>query len=467
MTMHEHASAGARAPGLQLAGLIAILLLFYVLSFLDRSILSMLVGPLKADVRLTDNELSLLMGPAFAVLYVLTGLPVGWLVDRLSKRMIIGIGVAIWGTATFLSGLASSFAGLLFGRIGVGVGEACLTPAAHAILAERVPATRLATAMSIFTTGAVIGTSAATAIGGLIVAWAERGGVASVPLLGVVRPWQLVFFVVGAATLIALPLVPLLGAERRGEHRSQDGASAGREGLGALLRQQWPVLLGLPTGFGFTYVLNAALGAWTPTFMVRNYGWSIAQVGAAWGTQHLIAGVIGQLGGAYIVDRLYARGVGNAHTLYHIVGLAISVPAMLIALNSTNPYVFLAMSSIFYALSFPFIGYAAAAMQLFTPSHLRGQVSALFLAIATIIGTSIGAPLVGVLTDTVFADPQAIGRSMAVVVAIFGPLAFLTLLFAGRRLRKLYRQTRDADKADTDGLSGFAGNPRTEVRKLP
>src|SRR5215212_8289192 len=134
---------------------VAALLAFYVMSYLDRVIINMMVEPIQRDLAITDFQLSLLQGPAFGIFYVVAGLALGYLIDRRSKRLITMGGVAVWGSATTLSGFASNFGQLAVGRMGVGVGESVLTPAAHAIIAESFPREKLSTAMSIYTMGAI------------------------------------------------------------------------------------------------------------------------------------------------------------------------------------------------------------------------------------------------------------------------------------------------------------------------
>lgn len=420
-------------------GMVGLLLLLYIFSFIDRSIITMMVVPLERDLGLSDFQLSLLMGPAFGIFYVICGLAMGWLVDRFSRRWIIAIGVFIWGIATTVCGLVGSYGQLFTARMGVGVGESTLTPAAHAMMAETFPPKRLATAFSVFTLGAVLGGGIATIVGGWVVHLVTNVDRIALPLFGEVRAWQAIFLAVGVPTVLLSPIIFLVrerpAAERRASHAGYAGSG---ETFGALLRKDWLFYIGLPAGFGCTNILANAYGSWSPALLMREFGWNPAQVGLAWGVQHMIAGTIGQIGGALFVDWLYSRGVKDAHVKYMMYGLFVTVPALILAVLSGNPWAFLLLTAVFYMLTFPFVGYAAAALQLFAPAHLRGRVSAMFLAIVTVVGTALGATVPALITDVVFQDKSKVGASLIVVTLVVAPVIFTILFFVARKMRELH-----------------------------
>jgi MFS family permease len=424
--------------------MIWLFLLFYIFSFIDRQIITMMVDPLKRDLGLTDFQISLMMGPAFGLFFALFGLQMGWLVDRYSRRWITLAGVTLWGIATLGSGLARSFPGLLLGRMGVGMGEATLTPAAHSLIAEQFPKERLSTAIAVYSLGAVIGGGLAVVLGGAIVHLAAGAGEVHLPLAGDVRPWQLVFIVVGGITILLAPLALMVReydrkAAKEAAHRATANASPARDMPLKRLFAQHPMLfVGLPLGFGLLNVITNAYGAWTPTFMVREFGWDVGQVGLAWGIQHIIAAAIGQVGGAMLVDWLYRRGMTDAHTRYQIWGVLIAVPINIIALWSGDPWIFLTLNAVYYILCYPFLGYAVSALQIHTPQHLRGQVSAIFLAIITIVGSGIGAPFTAFVSDHLLGDKGQLSMALIVVSVVFGPMVVIMLGLVSRKLRMMH-----------------------------
>ena len=425
-------------------GMVAVFLLLYIVSYIDRTIINMMVGPLERDLQLSDFQISLLAGPAFSIFYVLCGLPMGWLIDRYSRRWMTAIGVFVWGLATVSCGVAGSYIHIFLGRMGVGLGESTLTPAAHALISEAFPPKRLATALSVYSLGAIIGGGIATIVGGTVVHLVADLTVVNLPLIGAVKPWQAIFLIVGLPTVLLSPLVFLVkekpAAERHARHAGAAGSSVN---FWAMLKKDWVFWIGLPLGFGCTNILANAYAVWSPTLMVREFGWDIGSVGLAWGVQHMIAGSIGQLGGAMIVDWLYARGVKDAHVKYQMAGLFISVPTLVWAVNSHNPWAYLVLTGFFFCVTMPFLGYANAAMQLFAPPNLRGRISAMFLAIVTLVGTGLGATVTGYLTDHLFHDKLKVGMSLAIVTLCTAPVIFGVLWVVARKMRAMHVE-RDA-----------------------
>jgi MFS family permease len=432
---------------------VGVLLLFYTLSTIDRTIINMMVQPLERDLHVTDFQISLLQGPAFGLFYVFVGLPMGWLVDRFSRRWIGALGVAVWGLATCFCGMASGVGQLTFGRMGVGVGESVLTPAAHSIIAEQFPHKRLSTAISVYTLGSVVGAGLALALGGTVVNLVTHMPPAHLPVFGVVRAWQLAFLVVGLPTVVLTPLMFTI-VEQRARGRSSAPAAAGdgarASGALAFFRSHWKLVVGLPVAFGVTNILCYGFNAWIPTFMIRRFGWNPAQVGVSFGVVVLFGGVAGQMLGAFVVDWLYGRGVKDAHVRYHAAGLLITIPCAVAAFQCANPYLFLALIAVFFTVTYPFVGYAAAALQLFAPSRVRGQVSALFLAIITLIGVVLGPTAPAWLTDQVFHDKARLGLSLSIVCLAVAPVSILMMVLVARVMRGLQPDPAPVDLAELD-----------------
>ena len=176
---------------------VGVLTVAYVFSFIDRSILTLLVGPIRVDLGISDTQVSLLHGLAFAIFYTLLGIPIASLADRRNRRNIIAVGVTFWSIATAACGLTRNFWQLFLARIGVGVGEAALSPAAYSMIADSFPPEKLGRALSVYTLGAIAGIGFALIIGGAVIGTVMTATDATLPLVGTVRPWQVVFFIVG------------------------------------------------------------------------------------------------------------------------------------------------------------------------------------------------------------------------------------------------------------------------------
>jgi MFS family permease len=357
----------------------------------------------------------------------------GQLVDRLPRRAMIGAGIAVWATATTAGGFVRSFAGLFVSRMGVGVGESVLTPAAHSIIAESFPPRRLSTALAFYSCGVSIGSSLAILIGGMVVHWAGDQNLI-LPIVGAMRPWHVVLLVVGLATFFALPLLLLLPETRPPSLRPE---AAAQGGIAAHIFRQWRIFVLLPIGFGCTNIVVNATFAWIPAMLQRAYGWEPAMIGTAIGVQHIVFGLAGQIIMAMLADALFARKMTDAHTRIQIWSLMLSIPLMAVGMVAGSPWLVIVLSTPFVMLSFPFLGYANAALQLLTPSRFRGRVSAIFLAIVTAFGTLLGAPLVGLVTQIGHVD---LSKALALITLAGGAGAILCLSITGKALKRAHAQ---------------------------
>lgn len=199
---------------------VTILMIAYVLSFIDRQILNLLVEPIRRDLVISDTQMSLLMGLSFALFYTICGIPLGRLADTRSRRGLIAIGVMFWSAATAACGMAKLYWQFLICRIGVGVGEAALSPAAYSLIADSFPPERRATAISVYSMGVYLGSGIAFLLGGLVIQFASAQGNVVLPVLGEVRPWQLIFLILGVAgVLFTLLMLAVREPARREEQQ--------------------------------------------------------------------------------------------------------------------------------------------------------------------------------------------------------------------------------------------------------
>src|SRR5579859_4422023 len=252
---------------------VAVLMLMYIFSFIDRTTISLLVEPMKRDLHISDTQIGMLQGLAFALLYTFLGLPIARLSDRHSRRAVIAAGVFTWSIMAALCGVARTATQLFLARVGVGIGEAALSPSAYSIITDSFPRARLGRAFAIYTIGIPIGAGIALLIGGIIVGMVSGAGDHYVlPLLGEVRAWQLVFIVTGAPGLL-LPL--LLLTFREPARRGLLAGKAGHATIGEVVEYAW-----LHRKFYSLHFLALALlalagyavGAWLPTALHRAYG---------------------------------------------------------------------------------------------------------------------------------------------------------------------------------------------------
>lgn len=412
---------------------VAVLTLANVSGFVDRQILSLLVVPIKRDLGISDTQVSLLMGLSFVIFYSLLGLPIGRWVDRGRRGLIVGLGAALWSLMTALTGFARTFGQLFAARVGVGVGEATLGPAAVSIIGDSFPRERLGTAMSTYMLGTFFGSGVAYAIGAWVVGVVDHPGFITLPLVGEIHPWQTVFFAVGLPGL----LVALLAITMREPPRAPVVSVAG------IVREQVPLrdvmryvrdnrrtLIGLSLGFAFSASVNYGIAAWLATFFVRTHGWSIQQAGTLQGVLTMTVGVIGTLAGGRLTDYWAKRGIIDAPVRVGIlaaVGMLLTAGTYPIVASATVAAVLLVPVNLFAAMPW---GAANAAIAESMPSRMRGQGSALYQLIVNLISGALGPTAVALLTDGVFGDENALRWSLMLCTVVGMTLTIGLLSYA-------------------------------------
>lgn len=407
---------------------VGLLTLAYVVSFIDRQILSLLVAPIRRDLGISDTQMSLLMGFSFAVFYTFCGIPLGRLADNASRRWIVTWGVAFWSAATAACGLATHYWQLFLGRIGVGIGEAALSPAAYSLIADSFPPERRATAISVYGMGIFLGSGIAYILGALVVGYASERGAVVLPLVGETRPWQLVFFVLGGAGLIFAWFMLLI---REPVRRGAAHASIPlREVIATLKRHRRTVLLH-NLGFACMSLAAYSANAWLPSVWQRVHDWPIRQTGITYGAIVAVLGCAGIVFGGWLADRWKARGVSDATLKVGAIAGACGAPlAVLIPLAPNGLTLALLIAPLTFTLAMPF-GVSASAIQDLVPNRMRGQTSAIYLFVVNLIGLGIGPTAVAMFTDFAFGDDLKVGVSLGIVMALAQLVSFI-LLSRGR-----------------------------------
>ena len=433
-----------RHPKAMLA--LAILILFTVLSYADRMVIVLLVDPIRADLRIDDVQVSLLTGVAFALCFGLASLPLAWLADRFSRRWVIYAGVTIWSLATAAGGIAGTFGELFAARFFVGVGEAALAPAAFAMIPDLFPKRQVARATGFLGSAAALGGGLAILGGGFMVQFTQSVGATVLPVIGQVRPWQMVFLLLGLPGL-GLALLTFLLPDRteatrmRGNRPASarlrsDGVAlpAGQGGAPYLdwLAGNWPFVLGLSLACSAMGALAYGLTSWTPTYLSRVFGLSMGKVGLTLGLVQMLSGLVGYIGGGALIDWMEARGVSNAPYRYlmltTLVATTAAVGGFWFAGSAGVALVFIGI----YHLAAPFNSPMVVALQKAVPQDFRGQAIALSTMIATLIGLLAGPTAMALFTQKVFHDPAMVGRSVAVVAVLCGVIAFASLSLSYR-----------------------------------
>ena len=399
-----------------------VLFLLYVLSLLDRQVISMLIDPIKADLGLSEVEMGVVLG-AFAIFYGLFGWPLGWAADRYPRRWVIYLGVTFWSVAAAASGLAHSFWTLLLSRIGVGSGEASLTPAAYSLMGDGFPRRRLTTAMSLYQTGSMVGTASAFAIGGLVIGLASNLSTHDIPLIGHLQPWQMTLILTGAPGVIIALLVWTFSEPPRRQIRKAGGAPKWQ--FLRFLKAEWRLMVPMVLGFSLMVLLGNSLIAWTPSYITREFGWAPQDYGPLLGLVTIASGVTMVMKG-WIVDWLYARGMRDAHLRFYTWLIIAAIPIAAAAFLIKDPVTFIVLYAMLQVLVVQFVVYVAATIHLVTPSELRAQTIAVFISIFSFIGTGFGPVITATLTD-ILGGPRMLGKSLLVISLVSLSLAWVLL----------------------------------------
>lgn len=407
---------------------LAVLLLAYILSFIDRNVMAVLIGPIREQFDISDFQYSLLHGFAFSMFYIVLGLPIARLADHHNRKWIISAGVLCWSIMTCLCGMARDLTTLFLARIGVGVGEAALSPAAYSILSDLYPPEKLARAISIYSLGITLGGGLAYILGSAIYEYfAHQGGV-SLPWLGSMNAWQMTFFTVGAPGIVVVLMLMLLKEPARKVHASGAEPDTSLTQVGLHLRKHSRAYLAMILAPSLMAVLGYGTMAWFAEHLIRSYGMSRAEAGGQFGVIFIVAGSLGALVGGWAVQPLVKRGYADAPLRVILLAACLwPIPACLGPLASSPEMGLLAAWPIVFFLN-SYYAAQVSGIQLITPNHMRAQVSALMLFVTNFLGLALGPSAVAILTDFLFASDQDLRYSLALLpLLVCVPAFFLAL----------------------------------------
>lgn len=423
---HIPVAAPADYPSPPMAWLtVAILFLLYILSLTDRNIMALMVGPIKRDLGLSDLQISLLQGPAFAILFCLCAIPLGMALDRYSRRVVLYLSVTLWSIAAASCGLAGSFAALAVARAGVGAGESGFGTGSYSIVGDSFPPHRVSLAMSVFIMGGVMGAGIVFLLGGPIVGAAMKAGPAAWPVFGLLQPWQQVFIMTGAPGIVLALLVFVF---REPPRRKSAVGGAGYGEAWQFLRQHKPLYVATFVGFGLAYAVTIGFQLWTPAYLARIHGWQPGQIGPVIGVAQIAAAAMIPVHG-WIVDRLYRGGRKDAHLFWCLFTVLAAAPFGIAAFLVTSPWATITCYWCFMALILSTASMGPATVQVVTPQHLRGRVSALYVLVSGLIAMAGGPAFIGIVTDLVMGDEMKVGYSLiASVLCVLLPAALLFAL---------------------------------------
>ncbi len=397
------------------------LLLVYIFNFVDRQILAILAAPIQAELQLTDGEMGLLGGVAFALLYSTLAVPLAFLADRTSRSWVITVSLVLWSGFTALCGFAQGFWHIFLARLGVGIGEAGGVAPSYALIGDYFPSSRRAFALSIYSLGIPIGSAAGVLAGGYIASAVD---------------WRIAFFAVGIAGVLIAPLFKLVVHDRPKLATPEIAIKASPFSDTVRVLARKPAFWFLAFGAASSSMLGYGIAFWLPSLLQRSFGLNLIETSIFYGSVLLLGGVAGVLAGGWMGDRLGSRDrayFGYLPALAFVIG----VPFFAAGIMTDSVPLAFALFLLPQALAYVWLGPVLSAVQHLVEPPFRATASALFLLINNLIGLGGGIYALGALSDWLVPiyGESALRYSMLYSLALYG-LAALLMALAGPHLRR-------------------------------
>jgi len=412
---------------------VGILVLTAILAYTDRQVLSLLVDPIRQDLGISDTQISLLLGTAFALVYGIAGIPLGWLADRMNRRTLIFSGVLIWSAATLGCGLAQNYQQLFVARILVGLGEAVLSPAAISLISDCFPPQRRGAAVGFYLAGIAIGIGSALVIGGAVL-HAVAGGLLAATPVAALAPWRLVLIAIGTPGL-AWSLVILL--IREPERRAEQALAIGSGEPAKMKRSAWLRLCAVYGIVATASLVDNALGAWTPSLLIREFAQNAESVGINLGLL-LVGGYgVGFMAGGFLADRASSSNGSLDKGSVCLIAALLVLPIGLL-LDSSHLALVMSGIPLLFGLSGIVTGCGFSAILDMVPNRSRGLAMAISFFLNVALGAGFGPVLVSLAGDHLFGAAAGLGPPLTFTVLLFycaGALALALALRLHRRHR--------------------------------
>ena len=413
-------------------------------SLVDRFALSLLFEPIKQDLSLTDTQLGMLHGVAFGLFYATMGIPLAWLIDRWSRKWVIFLGIACWSVMTALCGLSRNFLQLLGARIGVGVGEATLAPAGYSLIADIIPENKLATAISIFQMGSLFGGGLAFIAGGWILEAVGGADISQSVFFSGLAPWQITFIILALPGVLFLALFLFIREPQRKTLKSADMARPEQtRGLIEALRDKRILYSTLFIGNACLIAISYANLTWLPSILVRQYDWSLPDIGYRFGLLMLFVAPAGVLLGGLLADGLETRGHEDAYPKVLVNVAVLTAILVFFAFFVTSEWhLFILIGVIQFSVSMV-IGIGPATVVKIAPVIVRARVSAVYVFAINIIGLGAGPIIIGLFSDYIFTEASGIHTSLLIFNLAMCASSLVLLRMFEKKFRAGIRQRDD------------------------
>jgi MFS family permease len=420
--------------------MLLILTLAVVLAFADRALLAILVDPIKQDLHVTDLQMSYLLGLSFSIVYSLAAIPLGYLVDVVNRRTLIAICILTWSLMTAYAGFAHTFAELFVARMGLGIAEAALNPAAFAMIRDSFPLNKRARAFALFNSSHLVGGGGALLAGGALLGFASSGGLHGVPILENLRPWQFVLVTIG---FIGLPLGLVLFTVREPARMSAPAAAgtSDKPSFAEAFRfigRKKAILLPFWGGLALFAMAQGGVSAWTPMVVHRTWDVAIPMVGKFLGPLQMVLAVVASLTMGSIMDWLSRKGRRDAASRTCAIAMVLAAAAAFSQLFITD----LRTAAVVYIIQiFLFTSYTVASstsLAQITPTRLAGKLQAITGLASSLLGLALGPTVVALVSAKLFKGPNALHDGMTATVGtvvVLGAILFTVMAAQMRRDR--------------------------------
>ncbi|MEN3951997.1 MFS transporter [Iodidimonas sp. SYSU 1G8] len=429
---------------------VAILVVAAMISYIDRQVIAIVLQPMKDDMNLSDTEISWLYS-GFAIFYAIAGLPLARMADTYNRKWLIAAGVFVWSLMTVACGLTRSYVLIFMARIGVGVGEAVLSPATNSMVGDMFPRDKIPLALSVFQTGAIMGSAIAFIIGGAALGLMQDLATGNeLPLVGELRPWQLTFIVVGVPGFLVVLLIMMIREPvRRNLAAMGTTPSVAPKGVPvreivAFYKHNWQTMFYHHVGFLSLALAGFAFVFWTVSFFTRVHGMEAAAASQIFGWIFLIAGPAGAVWAGMQAGYFTRRGRKDGNILAGMIGGALTIPSIvLIQVMPNATWAFVLYAPALFFVNAPF-GLAYGALPVITPPPMRAQVAAFYMLVVS-GGMAFGPVLAAMFNDHIFTGDDGVRWSLVTLSSLCGIIGVTCLALC----RKHYaRSMMEADERE-------------------
>ncbi len=426
---------------------VGVLVLASIVSYIDRQVVAILVGPMKAYLQVSDSQIGWLYG-IFAVFYAVAGIPIAWIADRSSRTTLIGVGILLWSFVTMSCGLARTFGQVMLARIGVGVGEAVLTPTANSLIGDLMPRNKIPLAVSAYMAGAVAGSGIAFIVGGAILSLVQNAGTVTLPIVGSVEPWQRVFLYCGCLGLVLVPLFFFIREPPRGNPGTVRQAASLAE-IVQFYRSNSSTLILHHLGFLLLSLMGFGFAFWSVSYFTRVHGLQAATAAQSFGWIYLTCGSLANIWAPLLAERFSRAGQRDANIKAAMIGGGLAIPFILVSQQMPTPFwAFVMYVPAMLCVPSPF-GLAYGSLPVITPPAMRAVVTSIFMFVVN-LGMLLGPPTAGFFNERLFPQPDGVRYSLSTLTLICGSSGLVLLAFC----RKYYARSLQAADALENSRTG-------------